>query len=521
MGSICCVPARPQTTTGSINGCSNIVDELHCCSTGGFSPPSVSQQWEKHDNSHAYALQMDRNSLSSSSRGSRVGSARFIGHQHTPSDSVFSHGASPSDSFSMSQWASLVPSRSGNFADFITATGDLSSSPSITLSSHKEGVLITGLSPLSSTPESNTSCKQDGRHYIEELSLNPSHQQNMWFYPSLPRVSYPPTCHRQSTDKAPHAAEHGSNSFSSLNGSRHSFRWSRNKGVDSNLGLVDNASDWWSVQTFSELVASSRRERLRWTKARSPSDFGYVLHRKSMEKGANYPIERIRAYSSEAASVAPAVTHRCGLCSRLLSDSSPTNSHRMIMTNDLAAVGVLSCGHVFHSNCLEEVTPEARKQDPPCPQCDPAAKVKVRNVTEPPISSKSGWMANSFHGQSSSRNKLSRIVAADNLSEQEFHCSSSKFKGKVPVQDDTSGEKRESCSSVYHNEKALSRKLLSRRTFSFKGKTLKDVLIGDGGRKTSGTSSQVSPDKSSGEEVFTVAKSIKGKSGSFRYLQSR
>ncbi|KAJ7110387.1 hypothetical protein O6H91_14G057600 [Diphasiastrum complanatum] len=411
MGSICCVPARPQTTTGSINGCSNIVDELHCCSTGGFSPPSVSQQWEKHDNSHAYALQMDRNSLSSSSRGSRVGSARFIGHQHTPSDSVFSHGASPSDSFSMSQWASLVPSRSGNFADFITATGDLSSSPSITLSSHKE--------------------------------------------------------------------------------------------------------------TFSELVASSRRERLRWTKARSPSDFGYVLHRKSMEKGANYPIERIRAYSSEAASVAPAVTHRCGLCSRLLSDSSPTNSHRMIMTNDLAAVGVLSCGHVFHSNCLEEVTPEARKQDPPCPQCDPAAKVKVRNVTEPPISSKSGWMANSFHGQSSSRNKLSRIVAADNLSEQEFHCSSSKFKGKVPVQDDTSGEKRESCSSVYHNEKALSRKLLSRRTFSFKGKTLKDVLIGDGGRKTSGTSSQVSPDKSSGEEVFTVAKSIKGKSGSFRYLQSR
>ncbi|TVU22541.1 hypothetical protein EJB05_32248 [Eragrostis curvula] len=53
----------------------------------------------------------------------------------------------------------------------------------------------------------------------------------------------------------------------------------------------------------------------------------------------------------------------CKLCSRLLKERSFWNGH------ELAVVAVLFCGHAYHGNCLDSITEESEKYDPPCPVC--------------------------------------------------------------------------------------------------------------------------------------------------------
>ncbi|XP_028762013.1 uncharacterized protein LOC114720537 isoform X2 [Neltuma alba] len=60
---------------------------------------------------------------------------------------------------------------------------------------------------------------------------------------------------------------------------------------------------------------------------------------------------------------------RCSLCERLLSQRSPWSSRRIVRSRDMPTTGVLPCRHVFHAECLEQATPNLRKNDPPCPLC--------------------------------------------------------------------------------------------------------------------------------------------------------
>ncbi|XP_042376446.1 uncharacterized protein LOC121970087 isoform X2 [Zingiber officinale] len=60
---------------------------------------------------------------------------------------------------------------------------------------------------------------------------------------------------------------------------------------------------------------------------------------------------------------------KCGLCERLLSQRSPWCSCRIVCSGDLPTASVLSCRHVYHSECLEQTTPKVSKHDPPCPLC--------------------------------------------------------------------------------------------------------------------------------------------------------
>ncbi|XP_051146244.1 uncharacterized protein LOC127261865 [Andrographis paniculata] len=80
---------------------------------------------------------------------------------------------------------------------------------------------------------------------------------------------------------------------------------------------------------------------------------------------------------------------KCSLCDRLLSQRSPWSSRRIVKSGDMPVAGVLSCRHVFHAECLEQTTPKARGNDPPCPVCvkidddgssDPRVFSKLRNA---------------------------------------------------------------------------------------------------------------------------------------------
>lgn len=102
---------------------------------------------------------------------------------------------------------------------------------------------------------------------------------------------------------------------------------------DSTRGSHGGSSDGWSVPAFGDL-ANPRRDR--WSF--DTESFGF--HR-----------ERATSQSSGSSSFD---LQTCGICAKLL--------------NELA-VAVLVCGHVFHAECLENMTPEINRYDPACPVC--------------------------------------------------------------------------------------------------------------------------------------------------------
>ncbi|RLM93368.1 hypothetical protein C2845_PM08G09150 [Panicum miliaceum] len=105
-------------------------------------------------------------------------------------------------------------------------------------------------------------------------------------------------------------------------------------------------SDGWSTRTPSELVAISQGDR--WSVDNEL--FGFITSKGSFSN-ASHPT----ALSPDQ--------EVCRLCSRLLKERSSWNGH------ELAVVAVLFCGHAYHANCLDSITAESEKYDPPCPVC--------------------------------------------------------------------------------------------------------------------------------------------------------
>ncbi|KAK8475636.1 hypothetical protein V6N13_010286 [Hibiscus sabdariffa] len=115
---------------------------------------------------------------------------------------------------------------------------------------------------------------------------------------------------------------------------------------DLTSGSHGGSSDGWSMRTFSELVASSQRERWSFDSEHLGSGYG-----------------KINGCSSRF-SYSPSIDMRtCGACSKLLAERSAWSS------NDVSVVSVLVCGHVYHAECLETMTLEADRYDPACPIC--------------------------------------------------------------------------------------------------------------------------------------------------------
>uniref|UniRef100_A0A1J3E088 RING-type domain-containing protein n=2 Tax=Noccaea caerulescens TaxID=107243 RepID=A0A1J3E088_NOCCA len=73
--------------------------------------------------------------------------------------------------------------------------------------------------------------------------------------------------------------------------------------------------------------------------------------------------------STKAQQVVASSTFKCALCNRYLSQKSPWGSRSIIRNRDMPVTGVLPCQHVFHAECLDQSTPKAHRNDPPCPVC--------------------------------------------------------------------------------------------------------------------------------------------------------
>jgi len=117
-------------------------------------------------------------------------------------------------------------------------------------------------------------------------------------------------------------------------------------------GSQCGSSDGWSMRTFSEMVASSQKER--WS---FDSEYFGSGHHKISGTSSRF-------------SYSPSMDLQfCGACSKLLTERSAWSSQKFIAGSDLSVVAVLVCGHVYHAECLETMTPEADSYDPTCPIC--------------------------------------------------------------------------------------------------------------------------------------------------------
>ncbi|CAN6824852.1 unnamed protein product [Brassica oleracea] len=109
-------------------------------------------------------------------------------------------------------------------------------------------------------------------------------------------------------------------------------------------------SEGWSLQAFSEMMSSSRS-----TEPLSYDNDHFGLERDMIGHHGN----RMSNHQQQS----------CGACSRPLSEKSLWSSQKMFMTNELSVSAILACGHVYHGECLEQMTPEIDKFDPSCPIC--------------------------------------------------------------------------------------------------------------------------------------------------------
>ncbi|KAE8716879.1 RING/U-box superfamily protein isoform 1 [Hibiscus syriacus] len=121
---------------------------------------------------------------------------------------------------------------------------------------------------------------------------------------------------------------------------------------ESTVGSRGDSSDAWSMHAFSELMATSRRER--W-----PFD---------NDKWGSHP-EKISTSSSRISASPSVDLQTCGVCSKLLLENSLWSSQKIVISNEHPVVAVLTCGHVYHAECLEHMTPEIDKYDPACQIC--------------------------------------------------------------------------------------------------------------------------------------------------------
>lgn len=135
----------------------------------------------------------------------------------------------------------------------------------------------------------------------------------------------------------------------SLSEERPVLSWSNGSGMHSRGG----SSDGWSTVPpgFPELMGTPQRQR--WS-----------LDSESF--GSNR--ERL-ARSSSWFSASPVDLRTCSFCSKVLKEKSPWSTQNIYSNNDLSVVAVLICGHVYHAECLENMTSDINKYDPACPVC--------------------------------------------------------------------------------------------------------------------------------------------------------
>ncbi|RDY11958.1 hypothetical protein CR513_03308, partial [Mucuna pruriens] len=331
MGSACCVAAKDDSIpnrTGGENSRRNAV-----CS------PSWSFQW---DSWGRVAGEIENPSFRTSRRVSRNVSMELKGSLSSERGNLSDGGNTLENSVTPMSQKSLV--REHLVTSQMTPSSELSTSSNISAA----------VKNLVESPEIAESSIPN--HSIPVVFSTPSDPLPNPNYNNLPNSTPSRWAHRspghpllrQISDSRIQGLKSPDTSISE---GRPSFVLS-NCSNDMATGSQCGSSDGWSMRTFSEMVASSQKER--WSFDSEYSGSGR---------------HKISGTSSRFSYSPSMDSQSCGACSKLLTERSAWGSQKFIAGGDLSVVAVLVCGHVYHAECLETMTPEADSYDPACPIC--------------------------------------------------------------------------------------------------------------------------------------------------------
>ncbi|WOG97970.1 hypothetical protein DCAR_0417311 [Daucus carota subsp. sativus] len=138
--------------------------------------------------------------------------------------------------------------------------------------------------------------------------------------------------------------------------------------VPSNWSSVSTRIDQ-EFQTLSQLQemdtspapsSISRREGYRWS---TSSSYDMEYEAEQIDISENMDVDSLRSPGYQMDDT------KCGICVKFLRQKSPWGSNRIMRSGDLPVAGILPCSHVFHAECLEQVSTKSEIHDPPCPLC--------------------------------------------------------------------------------------------------------------------------------------------------------
>ncbi|KAL9370818.1 hypothetical protein Peur_035958 [Populus x canadensis] len=330
MGGACCVAARDKNIVSGPGG-----DILH---RNIRYSPSWSFRWDNRGR-----VAGEDTSISWFSGGISRNYGSDIKHEST----YASEDGSPTESFQRRTWQKS-PTSEGTAARVRTPTSDQSISRNISMDTSLEQVeestestAVLKLSPAKSSLSLPSSSSLSTSPLPSQGHLHPASSTPRWLQHSS---------RHQLTKPVSDALIPGLKSSKSIPVSDERPpipSWSN----ESTRGCHSESSDGWSMHAFSELTATSNRER--WSFDNECLGFN---HKKTRSSGRN-------------SSFPSADLQTCGICLKLLTEKSLWSSQKLIASNELSVVAVLSCGHAYHAECLEALTPEIDKYDPACPFC--------------------------------------------------------------------------------------------------------------------------------------------------------
>ncbi|KAI8548873.1 hypothetical protein RHMOL_Rhmol07G0307900 [Rhododendron molle] len=371
MGSACCVARKDTTVTSRTSG-----ETLR--RNAGYSP-SWSFRW---DNRRRVAGELEN--ISETSLGISTNSSMEIKGELISDRGNFSGQGSPLGNFGtptsqkstpMSQKSTPTSQKSpvheGQGANTVTSSGSREGYNLFT--SHKEDIVKYSSSIVDITLAGNGDAKVQSSTVssgtldssVPHLSLAVPSSSSFWTPVSDPLPSQTPSLPTKSTQLRRGQPSPGHHLLRQISDSRIMGLKSPNSTLisegrssfvlstcsnDMTVGSQGGSSDGWSMRTFSELVASSQRERWSFDSEFLGSAIG-------------------KSESSSALSYSPlSDLQNCGICSKLLTDRSSWSSQKIVVT-EMSVVAVLVCGHVYHAECLEAMTQEIDRYDPSCPIC--------------------------------------------------------------------------------------------------------------------------------------------------------
>lgn len=304
-------------------------------------------------------------SVSSNSRGnrSRVGSERYSSHHHSVSDGVLSYSESPPENVQVPRWTSPVPKfNMGEFAASTVGGSRSQSSWFPRTTERRYAFRAAAVSPSFGSPSSLSESSQ-----LESTSKHPFSLPNRNF-PSrrsyMSKAVYP-LVFRNPVSDCDTFGDADIGSIGRLTPSEdHQGQFSPSDWLDNSSSVEHKfhktLTELQRLEASPNPSTSSRREGFRWSSA-SSYDLGF--------DGEKFDIVDHIDGESLRSPIGPVTDQKCGVCGKLLWQKSPWSSHRIMRGGDMPTAGILPCSHVFHAECLEQVTPKIQIHDPPCPLC--------------------------------------------------------------------------------------------------------------------------------------------------------